>query len=259
MDVTESAATERGLTFVGEIAGVCERCPLAASRTHVVFGAGNPGAELMIVGEAPGAEEDQAGLPFVGDAGRILDALLKGAGLRREDAYVTNVVKCRPPANRPPKPAEIAACAPFLDLQLALVRPRVVLTVGGSATERLTGSAEPGVARLVAAGVAGLERSRSAGGRPGLSAAANHARGRRVAAQLHANAEWSGEILGPEVFRSEVLPTLKGQLARQVAARAGISVTYAVGILRGDRVPHPRHWARLRAASGPVREGGVES
>jgi uracil-DNA glycosylase family 4 len=78
-----------------------------------------------------------------GTPGRTLDALLAEAGLRREDAYVTNVVKCRPPANRPPKPAEIAACAPFLDLQLALVRPRVVLTVGGSATERLTGSTEP--------------------------------------------------------------------------------------------------------------------
>jgi len=143
MDVTESAATARGLAFVGEIAGVCERCPLAGSRTRVVFGVGNPAAELMIVGEAPGADEDATGLPFVGDAGRALDTLLGGAGLRREDAYVTNVVKCRPPANRPLRQAEVAACAPYLDLQLALVRPRVVLAVGASATERLTGLTIP--------------------------------------------------------------------------------------------------------------------
>jgi len=85
MDVTESAATDRALAFVGEIASVCERCPLAGSRTRVVFGAGNPAAELMIVGEAPGADEDATGLPFVGDAGQTLDTLLDDAGLRRDD------------------------------------------------------------------------------------------------------------------------------------------------------------------------------
>jgi len=143
MDVTESAVTARGLAFVAEIASACERCPLAGSRTRVVFGVGNPAAELMIVGEAPGTDEDARGLPFVGDAGRALDGLLDGAGLRREDAYVTNVVKCRPPANRPPRQREVAACAPYLDLQLALVRPRVVLAVGASATGRLTGLATP--------------------------------------------------------------------------------------------------------------------
>jgi len=143
MDVTESAATKRGLAFLGEIASVCERCPLADSRTRVVFGDGNPTAELMIVGEAPGADEDAQGLPFVGDAGQALDTLLGDAGIRREDAYVTNVVKCRPPGNRPPRQTEVAACAPYLDLQLALVRPRVVLAVGVSATRRLTGLASP--------------------------------------------------------------------------------------------------------------------
>jgi len=143
MDVTESAATARALAFVGEIASVCERCPLAGSRTRVVFGAGDPVADLMIVGEAPGADEDATGLPFVGDAGRALDGLLDGAGLHREDAYVTNVVKCRPPANRPARQAEVAACAPYLDLQLALVRPRVILAVGASAARRLTGLTTP--------------------------------------------------------------------------------------------------------------------
>ena len=143
MDVTESAATARALAFVGEIASVCERCPLAGSRTRVVFGAGDPVADLMIVGEAPGADEDATGLPFVGDAGRALDGLLDGAGLHREDAYVTNVVKCRPPRNRPLRQVEVAACAPYLDLQLALVRPRVVLAVGASAAARLTGFTTP--------------------------------------------------------------------------------------------------------------------
>ena len=143
MDVTESAATDRGLAFLGEIASVCERCPLARSRTRVVFGVGDPAAELMIVGEAPGADEDEAGLPFVGDAGRTLDTLLDDAGLRREAAYVTNVVKCRPPENRPLRQAEVVACAPYLDLQLALARPRVVLAVGAAATERLTGLTTP--------------------------------------------------------------------------------------------------------------------
>lgn len=141
--MTESAATVRALAFLGEVASVCERCPLAGSRTRVVFGGGNPAAELMIVGEAPGAEEDARGLPFVGDAGQNLDTLLDGAGLRRDDAYVTNVVKCRPPGNRPLKQTEVAACAPYLDLQLALVRPRVVLAVGASATRRLTGLDTP--------------------------------------------------------------------------------------------------------------------
>jgi uracil-DNA glycosylase family 4 len=143
MDVTESAATERGLAFVGEIASVCERCPLAGSRARVVFGAGNPAAELMIVGEAPGADEDARGLLFVGDAGQTLDTLLGDAGLRRDDAYVTNVVKCRPPGNRPLKQAWVAACAPYLDLQLALVRPWVVIAVEASATRRLTGITTP--------------------------------------------------------------------------------------------------------------------
>ena len=143
MDVTERAATDRGLAFVGEIASVCERCPLAGSRTRVVFGSGNPAAALMVVGMAPGADEDATGLPFRGDAGRTLDTLLADAGLRRQDAYVTNVVKCRPPGNRPLSQREVAACAPYLDLQLTLVRPRVVLAVGASAAARLTGSTTP--------------------------------------------------------------------------------------------------------------------
>jgi DNA polymerase len=94
----------------------------------------------MVVGMAPGTDEDTIGLPFVGDAGKKLDALLTAAGFRRADLYITNVVKCHPPGNRPLEPEEVAACAPFLDLQLALVRPRVVIAVGADAATRLTGA-----------------------------------------------------------------------------------------------------------------------
>jgi len=108
-----------------------------------------------------------------------------------------------------------------------------------------------GVARLLVAGVAGLERSRAAGGRPGLSAAANKSRGRRNAEHLRANAAWSGEIPDPAVFQAEILPTLSGLSARQVAKRVGISATCAAGILRGTIVPHPRHWAALLVLGRP--------
>lgn len=120
----------RALDLLKESAGACTRCPLAASRTRVVFGEGGPRALLAVVGEAPGAEEDASGRPFVGDSGRALDALLGEAGLSRGDAYVANTVMCRPPANRRPTDAEVAACAPYLELQLAVVRPRVVLALG---------------------------------------------------------------------------------------------------------------------------------
>ena len=132
----------RALTFLSEMAAVCERCPLAASRTSVVFGEGPSDSELLVVGEAPGENEDRVGRPFVGDAGRSLDGVLANAGLARDAAYVTNVVKCRPPANRPPTAAEVAACAPYLDLQLAIVRPKVVLALGRTAARRVSG--EPG-------------------------------------------------------------------------------------------------------------------
>jgi DNA polymerase len=108
----------------------CPRCELARTRSRTVPGAGPARAEVMCIGEAPGQREDELGLPFVGAAGRFLDQLLAIAGLTREQVYIANVVKCRPPGNRDPEPSEIAACAPYLDRQLALVDPRVIVTLG---------------------------------------------------------------------------------------------------------------------------------
>jgi uracil-DNA glycosylase family 4 len=121
-----------------ETAG-CVRCPLAETRSRVVFGAGNPDAELLLVGEAPGFHEDQGGEPFAGQAGELLEQLLAGIGLGRDDVYVANVLKCRPPQNRDPLAAEIAACEPHLFRQVELIRPRVVATLGNFATKLLSG------------------------------------------------------------------------------------------------------------------------
>ena len=118
----------------------CTRCPLHETRTRAVFGAGNADAELMFVGEAPGAEEDRQGLPFVGRAGQLLNQMLEGIGLSREDVFIANVLKSRPPGNRDPQPAEIAACEPYLFEQVRLIEPKVVCTLGNFATKLLTGS-----------------------------------------------------------------------------------------------------------------------
>src|SRR6478735_7429148 len=124
--------------YAAETAG-CTRCRLAETRSRVVFGSGDPGAELMIVGEAPGFHEDQGGLPFAGRAGELLARLLAGIGFAREDVYLANVLKCRPPQNRDPLEGEIAACEPHLFRQVELVRPRVVATLGNFATRLLSG------------------------------------------------------------------------------------------------------------------------
>ena len=118
----------------------CTKCALAAGRTQVVFGSGNPNAELMFVGEAPGFHEDQQGVPFVGQAGKLLDRLLEGIGLTRADVYVVNVLKCRPPGNRDPLPEEIAACEPHLFRQIELMEPTLVATLGNFATKLLSGA-----------------------------------------------------------------------------------------------------------------------
>jgi uracil-DNA glycosylase len=125
----------------------CRRCPLAATRTRVVFGAGNADADLMFVGEAPGAEEDRQGLPFVGRAGQLLNELLAGIGTGRGDVWVCNVLKCRPPGNRDPQPVEIESCHPYLMRQVELIEPRVVATLGNFATKLLTGS-RTGITRV---------------------------------------------------------------------------------------------------------------
>src|SRR5437868_1516726 len=120
-------------------AGVCTRCRLAEGRTQVVFGVGNPQADLMFVGEAPGFHEDKQGFPFVGQAGKLLDRLLEGIGLARSDVYIANVLKCRPPGNRDPMPDEIEHCEPYLYRQIELIEPRVVATLGNFATKLLSG------------------------------------------------------------------------------------------------------------------------
>jgi uracil-DNA glycosylase len=118
----------------------CNRCPLYETRTKVVFGAGNADADLMFVGEAPGAEEDRQGLPFVGRAGQLLNQMLEEIGLVRDDIFIANVLKSRPPGNRDPQPLEIEACKPWLFEQVRLIEPRVVCTLGNFSTKLLSGS-----------------------------------------------------------------------------------------------------------------------
>jgi len=136
MDAVERAAA---LREYAEQTATCTRCALAKGRTQVVFGSGSPDADLMFVGEAPGFHEDQRGVPFVGQAGKLLDRLLGGIGLTRADVMVVNVLKCRPPGNRDPLPEEIAACEPHLFRQIELVEPKLVATLGNFATKLLSG------------------------------------------------------------------------------------------------------------------------
>ena len=125
----------------------CEACSLCSSRSSVVFGSGNPDAGIMFVGEAPGAEEDRSGLPFVGAAGQLLTRMIEAIGMSRDDVYIANVIKCRPPQNRDPLPEEIAACEPFLCKQIARVDPIVICTLGRIAAQTLLKTTEP-IARL---------------------------------------------------------------------------------------------------------------
>jgi DNA polymerase len=135
------------LEAVAAEAAGCTRCRLYQSRTQVVFGQGDPGADLMFVGEAPGFHEDRQGIPFVGPSGQLLNRLLEGIGLRRQDVYICNVVKSRPPNNRDPQPDEIAACRPWLDAQIRLVDPKVVVTLGNFAAKTLL-ETTTGITRL---------------------------------------------------------------------------------------------------------------
>jgi DNA polymerase len=115
----------------------CTRCSLSSSRTQTVFGVGNPNADWLIVGEAPGAEEDRRGEPFVGRAGQLLNSMLHAIGLEREQVYIANVLKCRPPGNRDPSPTEAAECLPYLERQIALLKPKIMLAVGRIAAQNL--------------------------------------------------------------------------------------------------------------------------
>ncbi len=132
------------LAAVRETLGDCHRCALAAGRKTIVFGQGNPEAELMFVGEAPGADEDEQGLAFVGRAGQLLtDIIEKGLRMARKDVFIANVIKCRPPQNRNPEPSEILACQPFLEAQIQAIRPRVLVGLGKFGAHWLLRTAEP--------------------------------------------------------------------------------------------------------------------
>jgi DNA polymerase len=121
----------------------CSACRLSERRQTVVFGEGDPQARVLFIGEGPGAEEDRTGRPFVGQAGQVLDGMIRSLGLERSQVYITNVVKCRPPGNRDPKEDEVAACASFLDRQIDLIRPEVIVALGKPASHRLTGTTKP--------------------------------------------------------------------------------------------------------------------
>ena len=140
MDPRPAAERREELIALLQEVRACRKCPLADTRTRVVFGAGNADADLMFVGEAPGAEEDRQGLPFVGRAGQLLDELLAEIGLARADTFVTNVLKSRPPGNRDPALEEIDACKPYLYRQVELIEPKVICTLGNFATKLLTRS-----------------------------------------------------------------------------------------------------------------------
>ncbi|MBD3366983.1 MAG: uracil-DNA glycosylase [Candidatus Eisenbacteria bacterium] len=127
------------LDEVAALAGACERCELARGRNNVVFGTGNTNARLMFVGEAPGKDEDLSGVPFVGRAGKLLDKILESAAIERDDVYIANIIKCRPPGNRTPLSNEIESCLPYLARQYEFIKPRIICTLGLPATQTLLG------------------------------------------------------------------------------------------------------------------------
>jgi uracil-DNA glycosylase family 4 len=145
--VVTAGATDTSWQALRAEVSVCTRCELSRGRTQTVFGVGNRQAELLVIGEAPGAEEDRQGEPFVGRAGQLLNSMLRAMGHPRETVYIANMLKCRPPGNRDPRPEESASCRPFLQRQLELLRPRLILAVGRIAAQNLLESDTP-IARL---------------------------------------------------------------------------------------------------------------
>jgi uracil-DNA glycosylase family 4 len=191
------------LSQVAEDASTCTRCRLSGTRTNVVFGMGNPSADLMFIGEGPGEQEDRQGLPFVGRSGQLLDRLiLEEMGLTRENLYIANTIKCRPPGNRDPLPDEIELCWPYLEKQLGLIDPRVVVTLGNFATKLLLGTSE-GISRL---------RGRSYPYRSGYLVPTFHPSaalrgGGQVLAQMRADLVRAKEALSaPRPPKSQALP-----------------------------------------------------
>jgi len=135
--ITSEATPPRTLAEIREEIGDCRRCKLCATRKNIVFGSGSPNARLMFVGEAPGADEDIQGQPFVGRAGQLLTKMIQAMGLSREEVYIANIIKCRPPENRNPQPDEIAACSPFLIKQVETIRPKVICALGTFSAQTL--------------------------------------------------------------------------------------------------------------------------
>jgi uracil-DNA glycosylase family 4 len=139
----EAAARAAALGAMAEVVAACRRCRLCEGRQKTVFGSGDPHADLMFIGEGPGAEEDRQGLPFVGRAGELLTRIIEAIGMTRDQVYIANIVKCRPPGNRDPQPDEVAACRPYLERQIALVRPRLLVALGRIAAQTLLGNDLP--------------------------------------------------------------------------------------------------------------------
>lgn len=145
---TDPETPQEKMAFLRHYLGDCQRCPLHEGRTNIVFGAGDPNARLMFVGEGPGYHEDQQGLPFVGKSGKLLTKMIHAMGLGRDEVYITNIVKCRPPDNRDPAPQEVKECSPFLKKQIAVVEPEVIVTLGRPAANTLLGTEDEALGRL---------------------------------------------------------------------------------------------------------------
>ena len=140
---TADTPCEVGLAKLEAQVAACTLCDLHSRRTQTVFGTGHINADWMFIGEAPGAEEDRQGQPFVGRAGRLLDQMILAVGLKREQVYIANILKCRPPENRDPRPEEVASCSSYLEAQVRLISPRIIVAVGRIAAQNLLGSSEP--------------------------------------------------------------------------------------------------------------------
>jgi uracil-DNA glycosylase family 4 len=141
--VTASPETIKELEELAEETRQCRKCDLGSLRTNAVPGEGNPSARIMFVGEAPGADEDAQGRPFVGRAGQLLDKIIVGCGLKREDVFICNILKCRPPDNREPRPEEIIACLPYLQRQIELIKPEIIVALGAHAAKTLLNTTKP--------------------------------------------------------------------------------------------------------------------
>jgi len=142
--ITVKSDPVAALQAIRDDLGDCKRCPLhRQGRKQIVFGTGNPEADLMFIGEAPGADEDQQGIPFVGRAGQLLNNMIAAMGLKREDVYIANVIKCRPPGNRTPEPAECAVCSPFLRRQVEVIQPKAIVALGAVAAKTLLAVNQP--------------------------------------------------------------------------------------------------------------------